>query len=462
MHGLVTVIGVLLAGVIAAPIALSSQDIVAWAGAPNGLGLQAPWDLFTFLALDAAAAVCVGMVVYAAWRGEPAGAFGLLVWLFAAASAVANYQHGSRPGAPGDAWWFFPAMSIAGPALLEVTVRRIRRWVQTTAGRYERPLPHFRVARWLVALPETAVAWRLAVTEGYSRPEDAIIAARLVRVVHPSATPDPTPEATATPTPRALVSPDTAAIPSPTRTGQPSVPPSPDTAQATPDPTTTRATPRQRTRRGRPTPSAADRLDQVYGDGLDPTTGRPWTSRPLAGLAGVHHGTAAAYLRKRRTPAPIQPTTSSPPTKVGGNGHGSPDDPARPAGPDPSRGDCVGHSTGHRHRRPYRQRLTGGSHGIAQLRPARLVHQRRGRRGRRCRARRRYEPDRRILPRRIRRADPVPHGHRPDQAVTAMHAVLPISTGPKAGASSGRTDARPSPPHHPTARTGGSAHDARP
>jgi len=316
MRSLVTLIGVLLAGVIAAPIALSSQDLVAWAGAADGLGLIVPWDVLTFVALDAAAAVCVGMVVYAAWRGEPGGAFGVLVWAFAVASAAANYRHSIRPDAPGDAWWFFPAMSLAGPALLEVTVRRIRRWVQTTAGRYERPLPHFRLARWLVALPETAIAWRLAVTEGYSRPEDAIAAARTVRTGAAPATVGATPD---TP-PR-----------SSSDTGSRS---SLDTAQATPAatpggvPATTRATVRQgltRTTRRRPAPgSATARLVRVYGDGTDPATGKPWTSRPLAAAAKVHHATAANHLRRRRAqagpapdvPAPTdQPSTAAQPAR---------------------------------------------------------------------------------------------------------------------------------------------------
>jgi hypothetical protein len=195
MRALMVVIGALLTVVIVTPIALSSQDIVAWAGSPDGLGLTHPWDVLTFIALDAAAAVCVGMVVYAAWRGEPAGAFGVLVWCFALASAYANYQHGTRPDAPGDAWWFFPAMSVAGPLLLEVVTRRVRRWVQTSEGRYEHPLPHFRLTRWLVATGETWRAWRLAVTEGFSRPEDAISAARGVT---PRA-PDPAPARTVTP-----------------------------------------------------------------------------------------------------------------------------------------------------------------------------------------------------------------------------------------------------------------------
>jgi hypothetical protein len=292
---LVVLIGVLLAVVIAAPIALSSQDLVAWAGAPDGLSLVWPWDVGTFLALDAAAAVCVGMVVYAAWRGEPGGAFGLLVWAFAGASAYANYRHGTRPGAADDAVWFFPAMSVAGPALLEVTVRRIRRWVQTSAGRYEHPLPHFRLARWLVALPETAAAWRLAVTEGYSRPEDAIAAARTLRGVAVPATGDTTVGA----------SPDTAAGPS----RDTATTTAPATPAATADTTAGGASTRRTQRR--PLPGAATRrLERAWGDGLDPATGRPWTSRPLAAAAGVHHATAATHLRQRRS-QPSQGTEPS-------------------------------------------------------------------------------------------------------------------------------------------------------
>jgi hypothetical protein len=382
MRGLVVVIGLLLAGVIVAPIALSSQDIVAWAGAPHGLGLTRPWDLLTFLALDAAAAVCVGMVVVAAWRGEPAGAFGLLVWAFAAGSAYANYRHGTRPGAPGDAWWFFPAMSVAGPALLEVTVRRIRRWVQTSAGRYERPLPHFRLARWVIALPETWRAWRLAVTEGYWRPEDAILAARLVRdtrndhsttpdrwptaddthPLSPATQPDSLPPSPAavlsalSPLSAAMVTPDTVTVAAPngrvlspdtpgdtlgdsTRDGQQATAdatqgPTPDGEIATPDgdsaigDSVVRA---RRQRRGTRRPAAPGdataRMDAAYGDGTDPATGRPWTSRPLATAAHVHHGTAARHLRKLRAgqaeppPAP----TAATPIDDGDHGDGSGD-----------------------------------------------------------------------------------------------------------------------------------------
>ncbi|MEU4241890.1 hypothetical protein [Actinoplanes sp. NPDC026619] len=180
MGALLTLVGVLLAGVIVAPIALSSQDIISWAGSPTGLGLTGPWALVTFLALDAAAAVCVGLVVYCAWRGESAGAFAWLVWAFAGMSAYANYSH-STGSAARDAVWFFPAMSVAGPFLLEIIVRRVRRWVQEGTGQRAKHSVSFGFARWMPgvgALRETYGAWRLARLDHLTDAREAVTAYR--------------------------------------------------------------------------------------------------------------------------------------------------------------------------------------------------------------------------------------------------------------------------------------------
>ena len=180
---LLTLVAVLLTGVIVAPIALSSQDIIDWAGSPLGLGLDGAWPWITFLALDAAAAVCVCLVVYCAWRGESAGVFGWMVWTFAGMSAFANYQHSSAPGAPGDAVWFFPAMSLAGPFLLEMIIRRVRKWVQEGTGQRARHSVSFGFARWVPgvgALRETYGAWRLARLDGINDARQAIEAYRVL------------------------------------------------------------------------------------------------------------------------------------------------------------------------------------------------------------------------------------------------------------------------------------------
>ncbi len=176
-------IAVALAAVIVAPIALSSGDLVAWAKSPTGLGLGGVWPWVVFVALDAAAAVCVGFVLFSAWRGEGAGVFGLLVWVFAGGSAFANYRHGQTTLAPDDAV-FFAAMSLAGPVLLHMTVHRIRRWTRITEGEYTPARAHFGL-RWLpgVGFVETLEAWKTSVRAGISRPEDAIAQVRQRRLL---------------------------------------------------------------------------------------------------------------------------------------------------------------------------------------------------------------------------------------------------------------------------------------
>ncbi|MEV0734080.1 DUF2637 domain-containing protein [Polymorphospora sp. NPDC050346] len=176
---LLTVVAILLTVVILAPIALSSQDLIAWAGAPTGLNLPRPWPWLVFVALDAAAGVCVLLTVYCAWRGEPAGIFGLLVWCFAFGSAFANWRYATAPGAAPDAWWFFPAMSLAGPVLLEAVLGRFRRWFQRDSGRRGRRLPTFGWRRWtpgLGAVRDTYGAYRTALLLGIETVDEAIVA----------------------------------------------------------------------------------------------------------------------------------------------------------------------------------------------------------------------------------------------------------------------------------------------
>jgi hypothetical protein len=177
------VIALALSTVIISPIALSSQDLVRWASDPTGLGLGGAWAWLVFIALDSAAAVCIGMVTFAAWKGEPGGAFHALTWLFALGSAAANYRHGITTPARDDQY-FFPAMSIAGPALLDVTLARIRRWVRVGNGTQIVARPRFGL-RWLpgVGFRETLAAWRAALREDIARPADAIAHVREVRAL---------------------------------------------------------------------------------------------------------------------------------------------------------------------------------------------------------------------------------------------------------------------------------------
>jgi hypothetical protein len=167
-------IGAALTAVIIAPIALSSQDLVKWGRDPHGLGLSPFWAWVVFIALDLAAAVCVGMVTYSAWRGESGGIFHVLTWLFSGTSSYANYRHGLHSPA-ADAKLFFPAMSLMGPLLLEVTLHRVKRWARVADRTVMTAKPAFG-SRWLpgVAFRETLTAWATAKRENIGRPEDAI------------------------------------------------------------------------------------------------------------------------------------------------------------------------------------------------------------------------------------------------------------------------------------------------
>lgn len=182
---LATAIGVMLTFVIVAPIVLSSQDLVKWAADPKGLNLPAYMAWVVFLALDLAAGTCVGMVTYSAWRGESGGMFHVLTWAFAFASAFANYRFNSTK-AMKDAQWFFPAMSIMGPLLLDVTLARVRRWTRIDEGTQMSARPKFGM-RWIpgVAFKETAKAWAAARRENIEKSTDAIAYVREVAVLEP-------------------------------------------------------------------------------------------------------------------------------------------------------------------------------------------------------------------------------------------------------------------------------------
>lgn len=174
---LLVVVSVLLAVVITAPIALSSGELVRWASSLMGLGLDGWWPWLVFIALDCAAFSCVLLSVYCAFRGKGAGVFGLLVWVFAGFSAFANYRHGVEPGAPRDAWWFFPVMSILGPGLLEAVTHFVRHQIQTTTGKRAGTLPKFGLTRWLplVGAPrDTFGARRTAQILGISTVDEAV------------------------------------------------------------------------------------------------------------------------------------------------------------------------------------------------------------------------------------------------------------------------------------------------
>lgn len=160
---LITIVGVALAFVIVAPVALSSQDLYDWAG--SGLGLDEPmWQWAVFIALDACAVICIAIAVIASWISVPAPIHSFLVWLFAGASAFANYRQGSHSNTAPDAVWFFPLMSLLGPLMLEACLQYLRKVLRRE--RAEAGEERLTLARWVLAFWTTFRAWRLTKLDG--------------------------------------------------------------------------------------------------------------------------------------------------------------------------------------------------------------------------------------------------------------------------------------------------------
>lgn len=154
----------LTAGLVAAPMALSGQDIMSWGR--SGLGLENKWPWVVFYALDASAIICVLVCAFKAWQGKRAGLFQPLVWTIAGLSAFAQHQHGMRikQTAP-DAYWFFPVLALIGPFILELLLATVRNMQQARKGQLAEEMPKFGFWRWIPGIgsfQETYGAWRLA------------------------------------------------------------------------------------------------------------------------------------------------------------------------------------------------------------------------------------------------------------------------------------------------------------
>ncbi|WP_131830985.1 hypothetical protein [Frankia sp. CcI49] len=177
---------VALAAVIIAPTALSGAHLIKWAGEPiHGLDLDTWLVWLPLLALDGTAIVGITMVTIAALRGEHGGAFHLVSWSIALISAGINYGFGTSTTAEWDEW-FFPVMSLTGPALLEITLAFARRWKRIDEGlRFQGVKIGDFGKRWLpsVATRETWAAWKLAQREGITDVDEAIARVREVTLL---------------------------------------------------------------------------------------------------------------------------------------------------------------------------------------------------------------------------------------------------------------------------------------
>lgn len=173
-----TAIGI--TAVVAAPAAISARSLAGWGR--DQLGLTDGWEWLVPVPLDGAALACVGLALHATQRGEAPGFARILVWVLASCSAGANYRHGATVSP--DAAIFFAAMPLLAALLLDLALRRVRHTALGGLGALERPLARYRMARWLVAPQETWSAWRTAVCDGITDPDEALARARAARARH--------------------------------------------------------------------------------------------------------------------------------------------------------------------------------------------------------------------------------------------------------------------------------------
>jgi Protein of unknown function (DUF2637) len=171
---------VALAIVVVAPAAASWHGLVATGRDLFHLG--GGWEYLVPLTLDGAALYSGALAIRAILAGDSAFGARLLTALYAVGAASFNAFH-ARTAAGGNLMsaLFFAGASLSAVVLWDVTLRALRRDQLRDLGAIEAPLPRFRLLRWVVDLPMTARAWRVAVIEQISDPTVALQRARELR-----------------------------------------------------------------------------------------------------------------------------------------------------------------------------------------------------------------------------------------------------------------------------------------
>jgi hypothetical protein len=175
-----------LAVVIIVPTVMSGIHLVSWAhDKKNGLDLPYALSGLPIVTLDGTTIVCIVMVTMAALRREHGGAFHVMSWVMAFVGFAINLRYGLETPQKGDEY-YYPAMNLTGPVILEFTLAFLRRWLSIDAGlRFQGVAMHDfgKRLRPGVARRETKAAWKVSQREGITDPWKAIRAAREERLL---------------------------------------------------------------------------------------------------------------------------------------------------------------------------------------------------------------------------------------------------------------------------------------
>jgi Protein of unknown function (DUF2637) len=139
-----------------------------------GITGRAAWGVP--VTLDGVSLVAALTALRAELAGEASGVYRGTLFAFTAASATANWWHGTRQGGI-EAALYLGGMSIAVTVVFALVLRQIRHEEIRKAGRATTPLPKFSFAHWLRFPRLTFRAWSLAIRDGHESPRVALDAA---------------------------------------------------------------------------------------------------------------------------------------------------------------------------------------------------------------------------------------------------------------------------------------------
>lgn len=165
---------VVLLGVEAVIVAESWRGLTGFA---HMIGIGGPWAWGVPVTLDGVSLIAALVALRAELAGESSGVYRLTLFAFTAASAAANWWHGTNAGGT-EAAVYLGGMSLAVAWVFSLSLRQIRREDRRRAGRVTDHLPRFSAAHWARFPRMTFRAWSLAVLDGHTTPRAALDAAR--------------------------------------------------------------------------------------------------------------------------------------------------------------------------------------------------------------------------------------------------------------------------------------------
>lgn len=172
--------------VVLAPEAVLWQALVPFSR--ERLALVAGWEFVPPLMFGAAGFAAAVMALRAVLAGRAAVVERFLTFGYAGAGAAVAALYESSQGRAG-AGVVFAGAAVSAPLLWDRVLRHLAWERLDEVGVIERPLPRFRLLRWLVDFRNTREAWTTALREGIDSPAEALAVVRARREGVPAPAP---------------------------------------------------------------------------------------------------------------------------------------------------------------------------------------------------------------------------------------------------------------------------------